>query len=55
MIATVRHLGFEMRRMREGGWQSTVGGILAGRTLGLLRAGVSASGWPRMDALSGCR
>jgi phosphoglycerate dehydrogenase-like enzyme len=39
MIATVRHLGFEMRRMREGGWQSTVGGILAGRTLGLLGLG----------------
>ncbi len=39
MIATVRHLGFEMRRMREGGWQSTVGSILAGRTLGLLGLG----------------
>ena len=39
MIATVRHLGFEMRRMREGGWQSTVGTILAGRTLGLLGLG----------------
>src|SRR5712671_6666334 len=25
MIATVRHMGVEMRRMREGGWQSTVG------------------------------
>ena len=39
MIATVRHLGLEMRRMREGGWQSTVGSILAGRTLGLLGLG----------------
>src|SRR5271169_3641976 len=39
MIAKVRHLGFEMRRMREGGWQSTVGSILAGRTLGLLGLG----------------
>src|SRR6202167_2039286 len=39
MIATVRHLGVEMRRMREGGWQSTVGTILAGRTLGLLGLG----------------
>lgn len=39
MIATVRHLGVEMRRMREGGWQSTVGSILAGRTLGLLGLG----------------
>src|ERR1700687_592114 len=35
MIATVRHMDFESRRMREGGWQSTVGIILAGRTLGL--------------------
>src|SRR5208282_278564 len=39
MIATVRHLGFEIRQMREGGWQSTVGTILAGRTLGLLGLG----------------
>ena len=39
MIATVRHLGFEMRRMRDGGWESTVGTILAGRTLGLLGLG----------------
>src|ERR1700722_15204135 len=39
MIATVRHLGVEIRRMREGGWQSTVGSILAGRTLGLLGLG----------------
>jgi phosphoglycerate dehydrogenase-like enzyme len=39
MIATVRHMGSEARRMREGGWQSTVGMILAGRTLGLLGLG----------------
>jgi phosphoglycerate dehydrogenase-like enzyme len=39
MIATVRHLGVEMRRMREGEWQSTAGTILAGRTLGLLGLG----------------
>ncbi|HYK65861.1 MAG TPA: D-2-hydroxyacid dehydrogenase family protein [Patescibacteria group bacterium] len=39
MIATVRHLGVEVRRMREGGWQSTVGMILAERTLGLLGLG----------------
>jgi|SRR5215469_11770125 len=39
MIATVRHMGLEARRMREGGWQSTVGMILAGRTLGLLGLG----------------
>jgi phosphoglycerate dehydrogenase-like enzyme len=39
MIATVRHMGLEARRMREGEWQSTVGMILAGRTLGLLGLG----------------
>lgn len=39
MIATVRHLTHEDRRMREGGWQSSVGLILAGRTLGLLGLG----------------
>ena len=39
MIATVRHMTHEGRRMREGGWQSTVGLILEGRTLGLLGLG----------------
>jgi phosphoglycerate dehydrogenase-like enzyme len=39
MIATVRHMDLESRRMRAGGWQGTVGTILAGRTLGLLGLG----------------
>jgi len=39
MIATVRHMALEGRRMRAGEWQSTVGTILAGRTLGLLGLG----------------
>jgi phosphoglycerate dehydrogenase-like enzyme len=39
MIATVRHMNLESRRMREGGWQGTVGVNLAGRTLGLLGLG----------------
>ncbi len=39
MIATVRRLAQEDRRMREGGWQSTTGLILAGKTLGLLGLG----------------
>jgi phosphoglycerate dehydrogenase-like enzyme len=39
MIATVRHMDLESRRMRTGEWQSTVGMILAGRTLGLLGLG----------------
>jgi phosphoglycerate dehydrogenase-like enzyme len=39
MIATVRHISLEGRRMREGAWQGTVGINLAGRTLGLLGLG----------------
>ena len=39
LIATVRHMTYESRRMHEGGWQSTTGIILAGRTLGLLGLG----------------
>jgi phosphoglycerate dehydrogenase-like enzyme len=39
MIATVRHIAEEDRRLREGGWQSSIGVILAGRTLGLLGLG----------------
>jgi len=39
MIATVRHMTLEDRRMRQGGWQSTAGLILAGKTLGLLGLG----------------
>jgi phosphoglycerate dehydrogenase-like enzyme len=39
MIATVRHIGLEGRRMHQGGWQNTVGVNLAGRTLGLLGLG----------------
>jgi phosphoglycerate dehydrogenase-like enzyme len=39
MISTVRHIDLEGRRMRAGGWQSRVGMILAGRTLGLLGLG----------------
>jgi phosphoglycerate dehydrogenase-like enzyme len=39
LIATVRHLTYESRRMHEGAWQSTLGVILAGRTLGLLGLG----------------
>lgn len=39
MIATVRHLGAETRALHDGGWQSSMGLILAGRTLGLLGLG----------------
>ena len=39
MIATVRQIAHEDRSLRNGGWQSTMGMILAGRTLGLLGLG----------------
>lgn len=39
LLAAIRHIAFEHGRMREGAWQSTVGSILRGRTLGLLGLG----------------
>ncbi|MEE3066900.1 MAG: D-2-hydroxyacid dehydrogenase family protein [Actinomycetota bacterium] len=39
LIATVRNLAEEHRRMRDGGWQNSVGVTLAGKTLGLLGLG----------------
>lgn len=39
MIATVRNLAEEHRRMRDGGWQTATGVTLAGKTLGLLGLG----------------
>jgi phosphoglycerate dehydrogenase-like enzyme len=39
MIATVRHFSIADRQMRAGGWQNTVGMVLAGRILGLLGLG----------------
>jgi phosphoglycerate dehydrogenase-like enzyme len=39
MIATVRNLAEEHRRMREGAWQTTTGLTLSGKTLGLLGLG----------------
>ncbi len=39
MIATVRNLAEEHRRMREGAWQTTTGMTLHGKTLGLVGLG----------------
>ena len=39
MIATVRNLAEEHRRMRDGGWQTTAGMTLSDKTLGLLGLG----------------
>jgi phosphoglycerate dehydrogenase-like enzyme len=39
MVATVRNLAEEHLRMREGGWQATMGMTMSGKTLGLLGLG----------------
>lgn len=39
VLAAMRHLPTEMAGMRRGGWQTTVGTVLEGRTLGLLGLG----------------
>ncbi|MEB4209801.1 D-2-hydroxyacid dehydrogenase family protein [Mycobacterium sp. 94-17] len=39
MIATVRHLAHEHAIMRDGGWQTSVGTTLSGKTLGVLGLG----------------
>jgi phosphoglycerate dehydrogenase-like enzyme len=39
ILALVRQIPAESQRLRTGGWQSTVGGDLAGRTLGVLGLG----------------
>jgi phosphoglycerate dehydrogenase-like enzyme len=39
ILAVARHIPHEANRMRQGGWQSTAGITLAGRTLGLLGLG----------------
>ncbi|OBI95933.1 hydroxyacid dehydrogenase [Mycobacterium alsense] len=39
LIAMVRNLADEHRRMRDGGWQATAGMTLSGKTLGLLGLG----------------
>jgi D-3-phosphoglycerate dehydrogenase len=39
ILAAMRHLPLEDRRMRQGLWQGTVGRVLHGRTLGLLGLG----------------
>jgi len=39
LLAAARHLPQEHQRMREGGWQETVGTTLGGKTLGLVGLG----------------
>ena len=58
LIATVRNLAEEHRRMRDGGWQATAGMTLSGKTLGLLglgRIGKRMAGYAKafgMDVIS---
>ncbi len=44
ILAAARNVPEESRNMREGGWQTTVGTILAGKTLGLLGLGRLGAG-----------
>ncbi|MFE5564257.1 D-2-hydroxyacid dehydrogenase family protein [Amycolatopsis japonica] len=44
ILAAARNVPVESRNMREGGWQTTVGTILAGKTLGLLGLGRLGAG-----------
>ena len=39
ILAAVRHIAYEDRAMRAGGWQTTLGPVLHGKTLGLLGLG----------------
>ncbi|OKJ96168.1 D-2-hydroxyacid dehydrogenase family protein [Amycolatopsis sp. CB00013] len=44
ILAAARNVPVESRNMRDGGWQTTVGTILAGKTLGLLGLGRLGAG-----------
>lgn len=39
ILATVRHIAYEDRMMRQGRWQNTIGTTLKGRTLGIVGLG----------------
>jgi D-3-phosphoglycerate dehydrogenase len=39
ILASTRHIAYEDRRMRSGGWQNTVGTVLNGKTLGIVGLG----------------
>ena len=57
VLAATRHIALEDRRMREGRWQTTIGRVLSGLTLGILgygRIGAKVAGYGRafgMDVL----
>jgi D-3-phosphoglycerate dehydrogenase len=50
VLAATRHIALEDRRMREGRWQTTIGRVLSGLTLGILgygRIGAKVAGYGR--------
>ncbi|RPH41458.1 MAG: D-2-hydroxyacid dehydrogenase family protein [Burkholderiales bacterium] len=57
VLAATRHIALEDRRLREGRWQTTIGRVLSGLTLGILgygRIGAKVAGYGRafgMDVL----
>jgi D-3-phosphoglycerate dehydrogenase len=55
IIALARHIPSETQSMRNGGWQNTIGRMLAGRTLGLLGLGRQGSAMARIGLAFGMR
>jgi phosphoglycerate dehydrogenase-like enzyme len=55
MIGLARHLGVEFQNMRNGGWQTTVGSDLDGKTLGLLGLGNLGSKVARIGTAIGMK
>jgi phosphoglycerate dehydrogenase-like enzyme len=55
ILALARHVPAEDRAMREGGWQTTVGIDLAGRTLGVVGLGRQGAPVARIGAAFGMR
>ncbi|WP_433409946.1 D-2-hydroxyacid dehydrogenase family protein [Saccharomonospora azurea] len=55
ILAAARHLPTEVQAMREGGWQTTLGTGLRGRTLGLLGLGRLGSQVARVGQAFGMR
>src|SRR5690606_22416050 len=55
ILAVQRHIPEEVAAVRAGGWQRTVGGDLAGRTLGVLGLGNIGSAVARIGRAFGMR